>query len=125
VAEQEAVLGQEAEAVMVAVPAGAPQVLLAAAGVEQEQGQEAVLELEPEAVPAGWGVSAPVPVPRSALALMRPPAPAPMRRLGPVRTLRSALAPTRRQPLEPIPVQGQEKARLSVTVRAMAPETWG
>jgi hypothetical protein len=117
VAEQEAVLGQEAEAVMVAVPAGAPQVLLAAAGVEQEQGQEAVLELEPEAVPAGWGVSA--------LALMRPPAPAPMRRLGPVRTLRSALAPTRRQPLEPIPVQGQEKARLSVTVRAMAPETWG
>ena len=115
--------GQEPEAVLVAVLAGAPQAVLAAAGVEQ--GQEAVLELEPEAVPAGWGVSAPVPVPRSALALMRPPAPAPMRRLGPVRTLRSALAPTRRQPLEPIPVQGQEKARLSVTVRAMVPETWG
>jgi len=103
---------QGPEAVMAA---GAPQAVLAAAGVER--GQEALPELGPGPAPAGWGVSAPVPAPRSALA--------PMRRLGPVRTLRSAPAPMRRQPLEPIPVPVREKGRPSVTVRATAPETRG
>ena len=75
----------------------------AAAGVEREpaQVQEAALELGPEAVLAGWGVSAsvlmrqlaPGPLPRSALVLTRPSAPVRMLQSEPERGMPSDMVP--------------------------------
>jgi len=98
----------------------------AAVGVEREpaQVQEAALELGPEAVLAGWGVSAsvlmrqlaPGPLPRSALVLTRPSAPVRMLQSEPERGMPSDMGPvmaleTRGSVHRTAPVTAQGPAR--------------